>query len=536
MRAIWGAGTTKGNWKLSYRLRVFMIGIMVITVATVIYHMTTGTGRRPLHQERLTQTSGGARCSRSQTSNCLMVETTEGKILGTAIKVNQSGTTFHTTAFLGIPFASNAGGERRFRKPSPPTLWKGVFNGTFPRPPCRQPDQYLPKNYTVSARNTTEDCLHLNVWVPTKCVTPRNNYAVVFWVYGGSFRYGGNSYDVYDGRFLSAFGDVIVVAPNYRLGAFGFLNVGTDDAPGNMAIHDVLFALKWVKNNIACFGGNPDSVLLSGQSAGAIMMSLLLMSPQLPRFDIVRAHLMSGSAFTPLSSNSGNYAKAKAEKFSKMAHCQDDSKSDVMECLRKINSSDVVLLGSRDDLYFAPSYGDDVIPQAPNLLMRAATFQPRIKEMLLTNTYSEGDALFETFVKNVSDGKESITEKALKEAFPDLLRGMPLGILNPSLLASFGYNVNSGNQWMADIIGDVYIRCATKKFAKDAADRGAVVYYQEYVPKPSYSVFSGDFATHSEDTPVMFGFAFLYPWLASDIERNTSLRMMQTISTFAKDG
>lgn len=300
------------------------------------------------------------------------------------------------------------------------------------------------KNYAISAINTTEDFLHLNVWVPTKCISGRDNYSVVVSVYGGGFMNGGNGYDIYDGRSVSAFGNVIVVAPNYRVEAFGFLNIGTKEASGNMAFHDVLAALKWVRKNIARFGGNPDSVLLMGQRAGAIMMSLLLMSPEIPKFRSLTAHLTSGSAFTPIPQNSGEFAKGKVRRFASRASSQGDRVTDMMECFHNMNSNDIVRLASREDLYFTPSYGDDVLPNIPDFLMSTTRFNAEIKGIMLANTYSEGNGYFEIIMKDVIEGKRNIAQTAQKKAFSDLLHDIPDGILDANILAHFGYNVASG--------------------------------------------------------------------------------------------
>ncbi|KAL3207314.1 hypothetical protein MRX96_039722 [Rhipicephalus microplus] len=111
----------------------------------------------------------------------------------------------------------------------------------------------------IDNANTTEDCLHLNIWAPIQQHPTEPKKAVMVYFYGGSFTHGGNSYFFYDGRYISSIGDVVLVVPNYRLGALGFLNAGTPDAPGNVALHDQILALSWVKDNIAAFGGRPES-------------------------------------------------------------------------------------------------------------------------------------------------------------------------------------------------------------------------------------------------------------------------------------
>ncbi|KAG0427544.1 hypothetical protein HPB47_025402 [Ixodes persulcatus] len=177
-----------------------------------------------------------------------------------------NGVFFQTVAFLGIPFAEKTADANRFKKPTDSQGWKGIFNATYKRPPCVQRNTTGPKGFFVDASNATEDCLHLNVWVPTGCVDGNQRHPVIFWAYGGTFNTGGNSFDFYDGRFISGFGNLVVVAPNYRVGVFGFLNADAPDAPGNMALHDMIAAHDWVMKHIERFGGDRDNIILAGQT------------------------------------------------------------------------------------------------------------------------------------------------------------------------------------------------------------------------------------------------------------------------------
>ncbi|KAG0415531.1 hypothetical protein HPB47_007295 [Ixodes persulcatus] len=107
---------------------------------------------------------------------------------------------------------------------------------------------------------SSEDCLHLNIWTPVVrpfCAFDCNPRTVILFFYGRNFEHGFNNQDLYDGRALSARGNVLVVVPNYRLGVFGFLNAQTADAPGNVGLLDMLLALKWVQENIEAFAGDP---------------------------------------------------------------------------------------------------------------------------------------------------------------------------------------------------------------------------------------------------------------------------------------
>ncbi|KAG0429981.1 hypothetical protein HPB47_023119 [Ixodes persulcatus] len=124
-----------------------------------------------------------------------------------------------------------------------------------------RPDFFVTRNYTVSAANSTEDCLYLNVWTPARYCFDLFSCglkAVMVYIYGGSFTYGSSSWSFYDGLHLAASGDVVVVTFNYRVGMFGFLSTEIDGVTGNQGMHDQVLALRWIKENIVYFGGNAD--------------------------------------------------------------------------------------------------------------------------------------------------------------------------------------------------------------------------------------------------------------------------------------
>ena len=176
-------------------------------------------------------------------------------------------------AYLGIPFAESAGGQNRWKPPVPKTAWQGTFRATRLGPACPQnTDNMYPQG---------EDCLSVNVWTPEGSrPEPR---AVMVFIYGGAFIYGNNADPLYDGAYTAAYGDVVVVSMNYRLGALGFLSGVMDkktgeEINGNFGILDQILALDWVRDNIGAFGGDPEKVTIYGESAGAMSVRLHLLS------------------------------------------------------------------------------------------------------------------------------------------------------------------------------------------------------------------------------------------------------------------
>ena len=193
------------------------------------------------------------------------------------------------TVFRGIPFAAAPVGPLRWRDPQPAANWSGVRDGSKWGDACIQPSaktRTLGVNLAIDLPDSpkmSEDCLNLNVWTPA--TKAGQKLPVMFWVYGGAYNEGGGNMPISDGNALAKKG-VIVVTFNYRVGAFGFLShpeltkESGHNASGNQAVADSIAALKWVKANIAAFGGDPDNVTIFGQSAGACIDAFLVGSPQ----------------------------------------------------------------------------------------------------------------------------------------------------------------------------------------------------------------------------------------------------------------
>lgn len=183
--------------------------------------------------------------------------------------------------FRGIPFARPPVGALRWRPPEAPARWGGVRDASAFGPNCTQP--LLPPDslYAVSPTAMSEDCLTLNLWAPARRAGRR---PVIVWIHGGSLRIGGASQPMFDGAAFARRG-VVFVSFNYRLGVFGWLAhpalsaESTARVSGNYGLLDQVAALRWVRANIAAFGGDPGNVTIMGESAGALSVSYLLTSP-----------------------------------------------------------------------------------------------------------------------------------------------------------------------------------------------------------------------------------------------------------------
>lgn len=193
------------------------------------------------------------------------------------------------TSFKGIPFAAPPVGNLRWRAPQPVAPWSGVLNCCEFAPISMQHIPGLDQNNIYTREwnvdpdiKMDEDCLYLNVWTPAKSADEK--LPVFVWYFGGGLQEGNPAEMEFDGERLARRG-IIVVSVNYRLNVFGFLahpqlTKEQPDAPSNFGHLDQQAGTRWVKRNIAAFGGDPDNITIGGQSAGGMSVSAQLTSPQ----------------------------------------------------------------------------------------------------------------------------------------------------------------------------------------------------------------------------------------------------------------
>jgi para-nitrobenzyl esterase len=198
----------------------------------------------------------------------LVVQTVAGKVEGGALP--------GLRRWLGIPYA-RAG---RFVAPEPVEPWQGIRPATDFGRQCPQQMGGEVRREMLESADFGEDCLYLNVWTPEG--GQPGPKPVMVWIHGGAFMAG--STNPYDGSALACEGDIVVVSINYRVGVLGFVNfgdaLGLPAIPSNLGLRDQIAALKWVRDNIAQFGGDPGRVTICGQSAGSMSVSLLMLSPK----------------------------------------------------------------------------------------------------------------------------------------------------------------------------------------------------------------------------------------------------------------
>lgn len=234
-----------------------------------------------------------------------VVETRYGSVQGV-----QEGPVY---IWRGIPYARPPVGSLRFQPPQPPEPWTGMRDATHFGAICPQ----IPNAFYQTDQDQTsfdEDCLYLNIWSPGPDDKRR---PVMVWIHGGAYHSGSGQQFIYDGTSFATQGDVVLVTINYRLGPLGFLYLaelgGSDYASsGNCGILDQIAALKWVKENIAAFGGDPGRVTVFGESAGSMSIGTLLSMPQAEGL-FQQAILQSGIPLGGLQSCDVRTAAARTE-------------------------------------------------------------------------------------------------------------------------------------------------------------------------------------------------------------------------------
>ncbi|XP_064471266.1 acetylcholinesterase-1-like isoform X1 [Ornithodoros turicata] len=493
-----------------------------------------------------------------------VVRTNLGAVAGTRLTAENGKS---VDAFYGIPYAIPPTGKRRFLRPHPPFSWNGVLNATHRNPGCVQTDLIVVLDVTLNMSNTVEDCLYLNIWTPRRdcsivgsCSKP---LSVLVYIYGGGFSWGTSALLLYDGLEFASRANMVFVSFNYRVGILGFLNASSQEAPGNMGLYDQVEALRWVKDNIHYFGGDPESVTIAGQSAGGISVSYLTMS-KLSKGLFRRAVILSGTPGT-LAYGKAADAHQNFRSATSLFGCSDPYKpwdeqiSQSIECLRKVDPHEMV-----NSLYkhlmlryitFLPGYGDDVLPNDP---LDHDSMNVHTKELLLGVTEDDGAFLVSQFYAASEkygihfDGRQ-ILRMVLMILYQMSLRNSRA--INEEYFGdSDDIDDSTLRKTFAQIVTDLAFECPADTFATTVCENGATVYRYVFSHRPSYSYWpEWTSATHNDDVPFFLGTIRIDPDVlnatyGSDLgslykgqlptaeEFQFSDEMLETVAQFAKTG
>lgn len=255
----------------------------------------------------------------------LIVPTNNGKLKG-----SDKG---YYYSFEAIPYAKAPINELRFEAPQAyDTKWENIYDATKKSIECMQWDHLKEGEYKLHG---SEDCLYLNVYKPK---TGKETYPVLAYLHGGAFMFG--SVDTFGEDYLMKQGNVILVTIAYRLGPLGFLSTGDESISGNYGLKDQQLALKWIKQNIHYFGGDPEKILLIGFSAGAASAHLHML--QSSEKNLVKAAAsISGTALNPWAIHKNPLKKA--IKLAKLLDCPNlEDTLAIKQCLQQKPAEDIV--------------------------------------------------------------------------------------------------------------------------------------------------------------------------------------------------
>ncbi len=425
--------------------------------------------------------------------------------------------------FLGIPYAQPPVGALRWHEPLPPRPWPDVRPATAFGAPCAQP--VLGDWNRHDAETGSEDCLFLNVITP---VWPaKQPLPVMLWLHGGANEGGSASSALYKDGTLIRHG-VLLVTVNYRLGIFGFLAHPALTAEsahhnsGNYGLMDQILALRWVRQNIASFGGDPDNITVFGQSAGAIDTSLLMTST-LSKDLFERAIAESGSAnsepLAPLAA-----AEQRGEAFATSLNLP--SGQEGLKQLRQLTTQQ--LLSAKPHPHFVPDIDGWVIARQPAAVFAAGQEAP-IPLLFGTTAREFGASVFATPTN--PDALSRVIANRYGDFAPQALAAY--GLSEGTQPRDDPFYGSPADQWSADLI----FRCpATAQAASHYAAHHPTYEYEFAHAIPGQEAQG---AVHSSDLPYVFGYFPRSGNIAgnfTDIDTQLSTLIESYWTNFAKTG
>ncbi|KAL1418010.1 hypothetical protein MTO96_005996 [Rhipicephalus appendiculatus] len=294
--------------------------------------------------------------------------------------------------YVGIPYAKPPTGGLRFTPPQPAEPWNGTLDTRSKRTAC---PQVFTLPLAFANIEHTEDCLHLNVWTPQN--ETEKGAPVLAWIHGGGFMQGSSGQSMYNGAVLAASNGLVIVGLNYRLGILGFLDANTTQAPGNVGLMDQNMALKWIRDNIGRFGGDPSKVTIFGESSGGMSAHAHVISPT-SRGLFQRACLMSGTLQGQGFYHTVNDSMSKGNAIAVHVGCTDNQTNiftdpdTVVACLRSKNPFQLARLANtlfKPKIFpFLPTFPNNFFPVEPRRAVSQGSFNAA--DLLVGVTSDEG--------------------------------------------------------------------------------------------------------------------------------------------------
>ena len=442
------------------------------------------------------------------------VETSYGRLRGDEANGVQ--------VYKGIPFAKPPVGELRWRPPEPPEAWPGVREARAFGPCAIQ--STIPGDVGeligIATHETSEDCLYLNVWTPAADAGRR---PVLVWIHGGGNTVGAGSQPRINGEHLAHTGDVVVVTVNYRLGALGFLHAPELGASGNEALLDQVAALRWVREEIASFGGDAKNVTVFGQSAGGFDIAQLMAMPAAAGcFD--KAVPMSGSLIAPLTAEA--------------AHANASVLADTLggwQKLRGAAAADVLAVQSKlTQARWSPTLDGSVIAEDAAAVLRRGDFT-RDMPLMIGHTRDES-TLFTLFNRRFANLDRAGLVELAREPFAD--RAEEAVSCYEQDRAAAGLGVEPFDIWAAVATDRMFRMPAIRAAECHRAHTSKVWMYRFDRASPAHGGRLG--ACHSLDIPFVwgtYGLADMQRFCGKeDAVARLSDRVMASYLAFARSG
>ncbi|KAL1473914.1 hypothetical protein MTO96_038371 [Rhipicephalus appendiculatus] len=388
-----------------------------------------------------------------------------GKRVTTAsgVRINQ---------FLGVPYALDTSGSRRFMDPVPLARFpREMWKAQEPIPACTQ--------WLSGSAHGSEDCLRLSIWAPAKD-DDKHKKSLVLALTGDWFQTGNTASDgAVRWAELAADMNGVVVAPNHRLGVFGFLDVGVRGMLGNVALQDVLLAMSWVDKNAGALNVDTDNMAAFGLGSGAFILSLLLMSSSSANDTLFRRAFLQGPCPTaPIPRNTPEIGRAYMAQMSRDLGCYQPRIADQADCLRSV-TQELLLEASLNlgpPIRFVPSALNG---ETLSSLQETAYFDG--VEFLLGSDVSDGKRLYDDVIIPLAKESRNSTNVRASDVFDSLryfLTNNASGLDAASREAAL--NVVAPNE-MAQTIVHLFTTCASKKMAAAVSARNGTLYH--YVTK-----------------------------------------------------
>ncbi|KAL8623008.1 hypothetical protein ACOMHN_027128 [Nucella lapillus] len=475
-----------------------------------------------------------------------VIHTTHGDVRGKVTSVLGR----QVTVYWGIPYATI---PARFQRPERAEGWEGVLEASTPPPSCPEIPDTL--NIPLTPPTTTafeEDCLYLNLWVPSGCEdqADKKGLAVLVWIHGGGLRFGSSTVATYNGQVLAATQCVIVASLNYRLGVLGFLSLGTAAAPGNVGLLDQVLALEWIHRNARNFGGSPQRITLFGESAGALSVAAHMVSP-LSKHLFLRAIIQSAPLPHGRGGGSVSRSVASALKLAELMGCPVDDNDAMIRCLSEADSQELGRVTS--DLVHFPFFSFGIIVDSYFLqeALSKSFLSTKAQKMnvMMGATRDDGSTVLALFTgKPINQTHKPRMDQTtfytiLKNHVPSLLPDQPQNLKVFAQLLEYLY-INSSlpdrrddyQTALDNILGDLIFFCPQYKI-KAFLPADCEMYMYSFEHRSSVSPFPEWMGVvHASELDFVFGRPLDQGQRFSEEERQLSRLMMKAWANFAKFG